>query len=104
MNAKLFDGQTAIITGAAGGLGRAFALAVASAGDAVAIADMNKDGGSETAAMIEEQDGKAVAVNVDVSDETSTQHMAAQVQAWMGSIDILVNNAAIYAGLERKPF
>ena len=104
MNPKLFDGQTAIVTGAAGGLGRAFALAFAEAGAAVAVADVNAVGASETAALIEQRDGKALSLEVDVADEASTQRMAARVEAWTGAIDILINNAAIYAGLERKPF
>jgi NAD(P)-dependent dehydrogenase (short-subunit alcohol dehydrogenase family) len=104
MNPKLFDGRTAIITGAAGGLGRAFALAFAAAGAAVAIADVNEVGMSETATLIEQQAGKALPLHVDVADEASTQRMVTRVNEWTGAIDILVNNAAIYAGLERKPF
>ncbi|MBA2287994.1 MAG: SDR family oxidoreductase [Ktedonobacteraceae bacterium] len=104
MNPQPFNGRTALITGAAGGLGRAFALAFAAEGAAVAIADLNEVGINETAALIEQQHGKALAITVDVADEASTQQMAARVEEWSGAIDILINNAAIYAGLERKPF
>src|SRR5581483_8403881 len=101
---KTLEHQTAIVTGAAGGLGRAFALAFAEHGAAVAAADINPSGAQETAALIQTRGGSAVAVPVNVADELSTQAMARQVAAAFGQIDILVNNAAIYAGLERKPF
>ena len=72
-----------LITGAGGGLGRAFAEAFAARGDEVLAADL---AGTEFA--------------VDVSDEASVRALAAAV----GPIDVLVNNAAIYAGLTRAPF
>jgi NAD(P)-dependent dehydrogenase (short-subunit alcohol dehydrogenase family) len=98
------EGKTVIITGAAGGLGRVFALAFADAGASVAAADINETGALETAALIQARGGRAMGLRVDVSDETSTKQMAEQVALEFGGIDVLVNNASIYAGLERKPF
>lgn len=101
---KTLDDKVAIITGAAGGLGRAFALAFAEAGAAIAVADVNEAGARETATLIEAKGGRAFAVVVNVTDESSTQAMAGYVMQTLGRIDILINNAAIYGGLERKPF
>jgi NAD(P)-dependent dehydrogenase (short-subunit alcohol dehydrogenase family) len=93
-----------IITGAARGLGRAFALAFAKAGALVTAADLDLAGAHETADLITAEGGQAIALAVDVSDENSTQRMAAQTAERWGRIDVLVNNAAIYGGLERKMF
>ena len=98
------DGRVAIVTGAARGLGRAFSLALSEAGASVAAADIDLGGARGTAAAINTAGGQALAVAVDVSDEAATHRMAdVTVERW-GRIDILVNNAALYGGLERKPF
>lgn len=94
----------AIITGAAGGLGRAFALAFAAAGAAVVVADRNEAGATLLAEEITTQGGAALAVALEVTQARSAEAMAERAEAWGGRIDILLNNAAIYAGLERKPF
>jgi NAD(P)-dependent dehydrogenase (short-subunit alcohol dehydrogenase family) len=70
----------------------------------VTAADLDLAGAQETAEQIVAGGGQAIAVSVDVSDEATTQRMAAQTAERWGRIDILVNNAAIYAGLERKMF
>jgi NAD(P)-dependent dehydrogenase (short-subunit alcohol dehydrogenase family) len=101
---KDLQGKVVIVTGAAGGLGRAFALAFAGAGAAVAAADLNTAGATETVSLIEKAGGRAIAVGVDVADETSTQEMVRQTVEALGGVDILVNNAGLYAGLTRKPF
>jgi NAD(P)-dependent dehydrogenase (short-subunit alcohol dehydrogenase family) len=97
-------GRIVIITGAARGLGRAFAIAFAKASALVAAADLDLAGAQETADLITAQGGQAIALAVDVSDENSTQRMAAQTAERWGRIDVLINNAAIYASLERKAF
>ncbi len=99
-------GRCAVITGAGGGLGRAFALGFARAGARVVAADLDAAAAAETCAAVlsEVQGGEAVAVTVDVADEASTAAMAATALGAFGSIDALVNNAAVYAGLERRPF
>lgn len=94
-------GKRVVVTGAAGGLGRAFAQAFAREGASVVAADINLTGAQETAALI---GGAAFAAQVDVTSQVSTAALAAQAAETMGGIDVLVNNAAIYAGLERKGF
>jgi len=96
--------RVAIVTGAARGLGRAFCLGLAKEGAVVSAADLDLAGAQETAEQIVAGGGQAIAVSVDVSDEAATQRMAAQTAERWGRIDILINNAAIYAGLERKMF
>ena len=96
--------KVAIITGAAGGLGRAFALAFAQAGAAVACADVNWAGAEESAELIMQAGGQAIAVKADVTDAASTDALVQQTLTQWGQIDILLNNAAIYAGIKRKPF
>jgi len=96
--------KVVIITGAAGGLGRTFALAFAKAGASVIASDINEKGVQETVKLIEKEGGKGLAIQTDVSNESSTQSLAKQTMDAFGQIDILINNAAIYAGLERKPF
>jgi NAD(P)-dependent dehydrogenase (short-subunit alcohol dehydrogenase family) len=103
MNELGLAGKTAIVTGAAGGLGLAFATALIDAGVKVAIADRNMDAARKAAADLSGR-GTAVAVGVDVADEASVASMVDQVAGALGPIDILVNNAGIYAGLKRKPF
>lgn len=92
-------GKRVVVTGAAGGLGRAFAQAFAREGAVVMAADINLAGAEETAALT---GGHAAAV--DVTTQASTAALAALAVDRMGGIDILVNNAAIYAGLERRGF
>jgi NAD(P)-dependent dehydrogenase (short-subunit alcohol dehydrogenase family) len=96
--------RVAVITGAAGGLGRSFALAFATAGARVVAADIDPDGARETVRLVERASGEATAVTVDVSSEPSAEAMAAAAIAAYGGIDILVNNAGLYAGLARRPF
>lgn len=94
-------GKRVIVTGAAGGLGRAFAQAFAHEGAKVVAADINLTGAQETAAGI---GAAAMAAQVDVTSQASTAALAAWAAEQLGGIDVLVNNAAIYAGLERKGF
>lgn len=93
--------KVVIITGAAGGLGKAFALAFANEGAKVAVCDKNIKGATETA---QEIGNDAIAIEVDVANEASTQAMAQVMADKFGKIDVLVNNAAIYATIQRKPF
>ncbi len=93
--------KVVIITGAAGGLGKAFALAFANEGAKVAVCDKNIKGATETA---QELGNDAIAIEVDVANEVSTQAMAQVMADKFGKIDVLVNNAAIYATIQRKPF
>ena len=91
--------KVAIVTGAAGGLGRAFAVAFAREGARVVCADLNVTGAQETAEMIHQHGGAAIAAALDVTNEASAQLMAQETVDEWGQIDVLVNNAAIYACL-----
>jgi NAD(P)-dependent dehydrogenase (short-subunit alcohol dehydrogenase family) len=97
-------GKNVVVTGAAGGLGRAFAEGFADAGARVLVADINAEGAAQTAARISARGAQAWSAPVDVTDTDSCRAVAKRAQEVMGGVDALVNNAAIYAGLERKPF
>ena len=92
--------KVVIVTGAGGGLGKAFANAFAAEGAKVAIADINLEAAEQTAKEI----SGSIAIKVDVTSEASVKAMAEKVVEHFGRIDVLVNNAAIYAGIQRKPF
>src|SRR3954454_10967598 len=98
------DGKRVVVTGAAGGLGRAFAEAFAAVGAAVIACDINLAGAADTARLIREQGGKADALCVDVTSRASTESLARGARESIGGVDVLVNNAAVYAGLQRKGF
>ncbi|EAQ43661.1 putative 3-oxoacyl -[acyl-carrier protein] reductase [Roseobacter sp. MED193] len=93
-----------VVTGAAGGLGRAFAEGFAGAGARVIVADINVDGARATAAQIAETGAEAHGAEVDVTRGDSCRALADLARTMLGGVDILVNNAAIYAGLERRDF
>jgi NAD(P)-dependent dehydrogenase (short-subunit alcohol dehydrogenase family) len=90
--------------GGAGGLERGFAEALAAAGAEVIAADIQLAGAEETARLIVANGGKAHASEVDVASETSTRALAEFAEDRSSGVDALVNNAAIYAGLERTSF
>lgn len=87
------DGKTALITGAARGIGRAFAERYVREGARVAIADIDIDRARQTASDIGDS---AIAVRMDVTDQTSIDDAVAQTIEQLGRIDILINNAAIF--------
>jgi len=99
------EGKVAIVTGAAQGIGAAFAERLAAEGAATVVADLAFERAAETAAAINASGGEALAVAVDVTDEAQTDAMAAAALAAYGRIDVLVNNAALFvAAFPRKPF
>ena len=89
------QGKRVVVTGAAGGLGRAFAQAFANEGAVVLACDMNLKGCEETVARM----GAGFAQDVDVTDAASCQALAQFADKAMGGTDVLVNNAAIYLSL-----
>ena len=95
-----FDDKVAIVTGAGGGIGQAYAEAIAGEGAAVVVADINAEGAERVAAGIAAAGGRAIAVTVDVSDPASAAAMAERTIAEFGGIDFLVNNAAIFGGMK----
>jgi NAD(P)-dependent dehydrogenase (short-subunit alcohol dehydrogenase family) len=95
-----FSGKVAIVTGSAGGIGQAYAEALANAGAAVIVADIDEDGAAVVAEGIRSAGGKAEAVPVDVADPASAVAMAEAAVSRFGGIDYLVNNAAIFGGMK----
>lgn len=96
---------TVLITGAAGGLGRAFALGFAARGYAIAAADIDAAGTQETVRLVRQAGAEAAAFTVDVTDTASTDALAKDAAEFAGgSIAVLINNAAIYATVTRTPF
>ncbi|PNG58579.1 MULTISPECIES: SDR family NAD(P)-dependent oxidoreductase [unclassified Variovorax] len=86
-------GKVAVVTGAGSGMGRAISLAFVHQGAKVVVADINLEGAAQTAALVEAQDGEAIAVKVDVTRKAETLQMAEAALARFGRIDVLVNNA-----------
>lgn len=98
-------GRTVLVTGAAGGLGRAFALGFASRGYRVAVADLDVAGVEETGRLLKEAGAESWTGRVDVTSVSATEELAAAVAEFGGGrLDVLVNNAAVYATLTRTPF
>ncbi|MGQ0431653.1 MAG: SDR family oxidoreductase [Microthrixaceae bacterium] len=92
-----FTNKVAIVTGAAGGIGEAYARALAAEGANVVIADMDVERGEVVAKDIGDA---AMFVRTDVSDQASAEGVAAATVERFGGIDALVNNAAIYGGMQ----
>jgi len=89
-------GKTAIVTGAATGIGAATAVLLAARGARVLAAGLQPEALRETVAAIEADGGEALAIEADVSDPEQIEAVAARAQDAFGGADILVNNAAIY--------
>lgn len=95
---RYFDlsGRAALVTGAAGGIGSAVAKALADAGAAVLVTDVDKDAAAAVAEQISESGGRAESAALDVSDRESADAAAAQAAALAdGKLHILVNNAGV---------
>ena len=94
----LLDGKVAIVTGGAQGIGQAIARGLAAEGARIVVADVNR---AEEAAA--EFDG-GVGLTVDVASEEQTARMADETVSRCGRVDVLVNNAGLYASLALRPF
>jgi 3-oxoacyl-[acyl-carrier protein] reductase len=95
-----FNGKVAIVTGSGGGIGQAYAEALAAAGASVVVADIDEENAAKVAEGIRAGGGQAEAVRVDVADPTSAVAMAEATVERFGGIDYLVNNAAIFGGMQ----
>jgi len=94
--------KVAVITGAARGIGAAFALGFAEEGAKIVVADLSD--GSDTVRKVEKAGSEALFVQTDVSKEEQCVSMARKGFERFGGIDILINNAAVFADLVLRPF
>jgi len=92
------DGKVAVVTGAAQGIGRAIADGLSADGARIVVADLR--GAEEAAAAY--PDG--LGLTVDVADEADVERMVTETVARCGALDVLVNNAGLYASLAMRPF
>jgi NAD(P)-dependent dehydrogenase (short-subunit alcohol dehydrogenase family) len=97
-----FTGRVALVTGAAQAAGRGYALALASGGGHVVVADRHQAEGHQTVSLIEQAGGSARFCPLDVTDEESTRAAAAFAVETFGGLDALVNNAATYGATSRR--
>jgi 2-hydroxycyclohexanecarboxyl-CoA dehydrogenase len=95
------EDRVALVTGAASGIGRAIALALAEDGCAVAVADLREDASAEVVGEVEASGGEALAVAIDVTDRSSVEAAVARTTSSLGAVTVLVNCAGWD---ELKPF
>ncbi|MDB5724100.1 MAG: family NAD(P)-dependent oxidoreductase [Novosphingobium sp.] len=92
---RSLGGRVAVITGAGSGMGRSMALRLAEDSAKIAIWDINGEGAEETARLVREAGGTAIAITADCSNTAEIKAAAAQTRAELGKITILINNAGI---------
>ena len=93
-----FQNKSVIVTGAAQGMGRAYAEAFAAEGGRVALFDLNEKGAQAAAEGILQAGGRAFGVGVDIIDEAGIVAAVARVEEEHGGVDVLVNNAGLHLG------
>jgi NAD(P)-dependent dehydrogenase (short-subunit alcohol dehydrogenase family) len=98
------EGKVALVTGAASGIGKATALALADAGAAVIIADVDESGGCETLRAVHEAGARGSFIKTDVTRQEDIARMVAHAEEEFGALHILHNNAGINTGWPRFPF
>lgn len=88
----------AVVTGAAGGLGRAFCLELARRGGRMVVADIDAAGAAQTVALVEQAGGKAFATSCDVARLDQVEHLAVLADEKLGGCDLVINNAGVAVG------
>lgn len=101
---RLLQGRVAIVTGAAQGIGRVVAREMAREGAAVVIADIQEERAQRVREELASEGARVIAVRVDVREPQSVRAMVEAAVEAFGTVDVLVNDAALYSGLQRKPF
>jgi 3-oxoacyl-[acyl-carrier protein] reductase len=102
--AQLLKDKVAIITGGGRGLGKEFALAYFNEGAKIYIPDISLERANEVVKEIKDKGGQAAAIEVDISNVNAGPKIADGVIKEFGKVDILLNNAAIYYGVEPQPW
>lgn len=92
---RSLNGRVAVVTGAGSGIGRAIALRLAEDTAKIAVWDINGEGAAETARLIEEAGGTAIAITADCAEKSAIHAAAAETRSRLGPVAILVNNAGI---------
>ena len=92
---RSLNGKVAVITGAGSGMGRSMALRLAEDDARIAIWDINGEGAEETAKMVQDAGGTAIAITADCSDRAAIKAAADQTRSELGKVAILINNAGI---------
>jgi NAD(P)-dependent dehydrogenase (short-subunit alcohol dehydrogenase family) len=101
---EILKDKIAVITGGGRGLGRQFALRFAAEGAKLLLPDINLERAQSVADEVQARGGEALALEVDISNESDTLRMAKEVIREYGRVDVLVNNAAIWYGLNAQPW
>lgn len=91
----LLEGKLALVTGAAGGIGRAIAVAYGQAGARVVVTDLSAEACAETRAQVEASGAEVWALALDVTDVDACRRVAAEVEQAIGDLQVLVNNAGL---------
>lgn len=95
---KEVKGKVTVVTGGGNGIGRGLCRTLAAAGMRVVVADVNRVAAEETVAIVGKEGGEALAVQTDVADMASVEHLASVTEKEMGGVHLLCNNAAVLVG------
>jgi short-subunit dehydrogenase len=87
-----------VLTGAASGLGRAFALELASRSSRILLSDIDEAGLAETARLVEQRGGTAKTLPCDVAKIEDMRRLHTEATSWLGDVDLLINNAGVAVG------
>lgn len=98
------SGRVAIVTGAAQGIGAVYARYLAASGCHTVVSDVNREAGEKVAADLVKDGMSAEYVQINVGDEKEVTTAVDYIASKQGKIDILVNNAALFSALTKKPF